>query len=1172
MKKKQLKMLHIVALLSILSVFGMTISASASINWGTAVPINSVGQPVDTITVDGKTVTALYAPRSSIAKYDSDTTYCCAAFVKRFYSTIFGVSVRNLSPGDTPIVSSGSFEKTTTPKVGDIAASSDHWAIVKAVSGNDVTLIEQNCWNTAYTSAMVGRVLSSESSYWYWRWSGNSTDLVASGDSGSVSDTVSDVSEFEIENGILKKYNGTASRVEIPDTVTTIGESAFAKNAYIRVVTIPDTVLNIEKKAFYDCNSLVVVSMPQTVESIGESAFEGCELLSSISLPENKKFTTIEAGVFKGDSSLEDITFPEQLTEINSCAFEETGLTNASLPENITYIHNRAFYSCKQLSQLVLPKYLNKYGASAFAECDALTSVEIPKTLETIDYTPDYGFSVGKDYYFMHGMFYGCDRLSNVTFEKGTTAIADSLFYGCIGLENIEIPDTVTTIGYNAFARCYYLKNVTIPDSVTEIKQMAFYYCESLESVQLPDDIQTIGPCAFQLCTSLSQVNLPKHIKTLGTWSFKGCSSLTSITIPASLKEVSNYYNGVAINTTESPFLECSLLKNVTLEDGMTSIPAALFRYAYSLENITIPNTVTKIENAVFSNCTALQEIQFPDSLKTIGGYAFYNCTSLQEVTLPDTVTSMGQGVFEQCSLLEKVHLPNQRVNVMDDTFKNCISLKEVNLPDTLRNFKSGCFYGCTALESITFSDQIKDIESSAFENCTKLTEVDIKAASIGSAAFKGCYSLVRISVSDRVKSIGSEAFAGCSSLETIHLSTAIKQLGDNLFTDCAYLQSVVIPYGVEKIGASCFTNCSKLTDVMIPQSTTTIPEGIFSYLDRVTIRGVSGSYAQTYAQNQGITFSAVNQSVTGISLELEDMTIAKGEYAAPGLNVTPEDFTDEVVWSTSDEEVATVGSTGIIEGKGQGTCTITVSVGNLKKECKVTVYIQVSKISLAGEQTVSAGKSILLEATVSPDNATDKTLTWSSSDESIATVSQDGKVTGKAMGTVTITATAKDGSGVIGEKEITVTGSTSSQGDFTLADSSDYVITDNLLTGVKLNQNTVSAVTAQFTNANLVCVDASGNQLSDSDTLGTGSCIRIMDGGTVQAECTVVIAGDIVGDGKIAGKDVNMLAQSCVAKTTLSDAQKAAADLDGDGSVTGKDVNILAQVCVGKKTISSQE
>jgi hypothetical protein len=149
--------------------------------------------------------------------------------------------------------------------------------------------------------------------------------------------------------------------------------------------------------------------------------------------------------------------------------------------------------------------------------------------------------------------------------------------------------------------------------------------------------------------------------------------------------------------------------------------------------------------------------------------------------------------------------------------------------------------------------------------------------------------------------------------------------------------------------------------------------------------------------------------------------------------------------------------------------------------------------------------------------------------------------------------------------------GSTSN-GAFQLSSSSTYSISDSLLTGVKLNQNTVSTVTAQFTTANLVCVDASGNQLSSNDTLGTGSGIRIVDDETVTAECTVVIAGDIDGDGAITGKDVNMLAQSCVAKVTLSDAQKAAADLDGDGSVTGKDVNILAQVCVGKTTISSQE
>ena len=176
MKFKRILKLMLIILIAFTSSFSVV---EATINWGTAVYISRAGQVVDSITVNGKTVSALYAPRNSVADYDSSTTYSCAAFVKRFYSEIYGIGLNNLYPGNTPNISSGSgqFYKTSSPKVGDIAASSGHWAIVKAVNSNSVTLIEQNAWNTAYTAAMVGRTLTSENSYWFWRWSGNDISL-----------------------------------------------------------------------------------------------------------------------------------------------------------------------------------------------------------------------------------------------------------------------------------------------------------------------------------------------------------------------------------------------------------------------------------------------------------------------------------------------------------------------------------------------------------------------------------------------------------------------------------------------------------------------------------------------------------------------------------------------------------------------------------------------------------------------------------------------------------------------------------------------------------------------------------------------------------------------------------------------------------------------------------
>ena len=173
--KKISKVSGLVVLILAFAMILNTTLVHAYIDWGRPVYISYAGQVVDSITVNGVTVNSVYAPRNSIADYDSNSTYCCAAFVSRFYSQVYGVSLYNLWPGNTPGILSGGgyFYKTTTPKVGDIAGSAEHWAIVKAVNGNSVTLIEQNCWNRAQNSAMVGRVLTSESSYWYWRWSGN---------------------------------------------------------------------------------------------------------------------------------------------------------------------------------------------------------------------------------------------------------------------------------------------------------------------------------------------------------------------------------------------------------------------------------------------------------------------------------------------------------------------------------------------------------------------------------------------------------------------------------------------------------------------------------------------------------------------------------------------------------------------------------------------------------------------------------------------------------------------------------------------------------------------------------------------------------------------------------------------------------------------------------------
>lgn len=131
------------------SVYALT--RSGNVSDGKGIKITKANTIVDSITFNGTTVNAIYKPKKGVSNYNSDSTYCCAAFVSRFYKQVYGITVNNLYPGNTPNVASGTgrFVKTSSPKVGDIYGNSGHWAIVKAVSGNNLQRkksdLQSNC-------------------------------------------------------------------------------------------------------------------------------------------------------------------------------------------------------------------------------------------------------------------------------------------------------------------------------------------------------------------------------------------------------------------------------------------------------------------------------------------------------------------------------------------------------------------------------------------------------------------------------------------------------------------------------------------------------------------------------------------------------------------------------------------------------------------------------------------------------------------------------------------------------------------------------------------------------------------------------------------------------------------------------------------------------------------
>ncbi len=165
--------------------------------------------------------------------------------------------------------------------------------------------------------------------------------------------------------------------------------------------------------------------------------------------------------------------------------------------------------------------------------------------------------------------------------------------------------------------------------------------------------------------------------------------------------------------------------------------------------------------------------------------------------------------------------------------------------------------------------------------------------------------------------------------------------------------------------------------------------------------------------------------NVDSITLNPTSAELKVGETTQIVATISPENATErDIIWESSDEEIATVDSNGIITGKSVGTVTITAKTPDGKVVATSTVTVKpipVERIELSPNSiTMNVGDTTQITATITPDNATDKELIWESSDDEIATVDSTGKVTGNKIGTVTITAKSKDGT-VVASVTVTV-------------------------------------------------------------------------------------------------------------------------------------------------------
>ena len=470
----------------------------------------------------------------------------------------------------------------------------------------------------------------------------------------------------------------------------------------------------------------------------------------------------------------------------------------------------------------------------------------------------------------------------------------------------------------------------------------------------------------------------------------------------------------------------------------VTEIGADAFSGCSDLISVTIPESVNQIREGAFSGCSSLTSMVIPNSVTEISGWTFSGCSGLTSVIIPESVTSIGYGAFGGCCSLTSVTIPNSVTYIDEWAFENCSGMNSVTIPNSVTLIGANAFSGCSALSSVEIPESVTSIERGTFSNCRSLTSVTIpeSVTYIGDGAFTWCVCLTSVTIPESVTYIGDSAFS-VSNLISVTIPESVTSIGANTFSSCNSLTSVIIPESVTSIGANTFSSCTGLKSI-IDLNPIPTPLGVDAF-SRVPTDAVvyvpKGSY-EAYLSAEGWNRFSDFREMGDFEVSISETTLALYEGESAELTVAVVKDEDVIVgehkWVSSNPEVATVDDgkvTAIAPGTTEIRYTEYTIYGGIDVPNSVTCTVTVSEAPVLVDSitldltTIEAkeGSEIQLTATVTPSDATNKEITWSSSDENIAAVSETGLVKIHRSGTCVITATTTDGSDLKAECMVSV-------------------------------------------------------------------------------------------------------------------------------------------------------
>ncbi len=660
----------------------------------------------------------------------------------------------------------------------------------------------------------------------------------------------------------------------IPGSVAAIGTEAFFSCTSLQTLTIENGVSVIGKEAFYNCWNLASLSLPDSVTSVGDSAFCYCSALNSISL--GNGLQNMGHDVFYGTTYYKNNdNWKDGVFAIGTNLIEvQTDAESYTIPDNITFVANRAFENCYYLTEILVSDQNTSFASEngVLYNKDKTVLMQFPDTGAEKFTVPDTVVTIRPN------AFLPNFHLTKLCLGRATENLTSALFLDCTALTEFSVPAENTAFSaadgvlYDKsqsvlirFPTALEKDSYTIPGSVTAVGDFAFYGCIGLWDVILPDSVLSVGKQAFANNMALSSIHIGSGVQSIGYEAFDNCFSLYCV-------------------STDDLAAWCNIAFNDALANPLY-YGHDLYLNEELVYDLVIPDTVTNLKAYTFVGCS-ISSLVLPAALKTVRTRAFDNCPYLETVTVSGSGKAFYSNSFDECYALTRVNadsldtwcncafqnlranplyvardlyigdtpvcdivLPENLTTVSDYAFAGG-NITHVTIPESVTKIGVQAFYDCAYLETVTVFGDSKIFYNDAFEDCTALTGVyirDLKEwctylfSKVTSNPLYYAHDLYldgelvnKLILPENIPSLNYYAFAGCSITSAV-LPEAMTQISDGAFRECKNLVHIVLPNSLTTLESSAFRDCTALTGIVLPEGITGMSASLFSGCENLT-------------------------------------------------------------------------------------------------------------------------------------------------------------------------------------------------------------------------------------------------------------------------------------------------------------------------------------------------